>query len=173
MIVSGRGGIALRGAMALMAAAACVALGLWAARRLARREEMLNAWEGALLRMEGAVTHSGAGLRDVLKAGARDELPVLGELALRLQQTPAAGADALLSGLPWNPLLTDAERNALLECLRGLFSPTLTSQAQAIAYALEQWAVFRRLGREAMDKNGRLYVNLGWLSGAALFILLC
>ena len=156
-----------------MAAAACVALGLWASRRLSRRETLLNAWEGALIRMEGAVTHSGAGLRDVLRSGGEDRLTELKELSRRMELQPAASPDALLSALPWDPLLTEAERDALLACLRGLFSPTLTQQAQAIAYARDQWAVFRRLSREALDRNGRLYVSLGWLSGAALFIFLC
>ena len=163
----------VRDAAAPLAAAACVMLGGWAARRLSRREDMLSAWEGALIRMEGAVTHSGAGLRDVLKAGAADGVPLLSELARRMEEQPAAAPAALLDGLSWDPLLLPPEKEALAHCLEGLFSPTLNQQAQAIAYALDQWRVFRRLGQEKREKNGRLYFSLGWLSGAALFILLC
>ena len=45
--------------IALLAAAACVALGALAANRLSLREKMLDAWDGALLRMEGAAARGG------------------------------------------------------------------------------------------------------------------
>ena len=165
--------MSMRMGAAVLAAAACVALGAWAARRLARREDLLNAWDSALIRMEGAITHSGAGLRDVLKIGAGQQIPLLSELARRMEESPAAAPGELIAALPWDPLLTPPEKETLLQCLEGLFSPSLTQQAQAVAYAREQWSVFRRISREVREKNGRLYWHLGWLSGAALFILLC
>ena len=157
---------------AMAAAGACVTLGMGASGRLAQREALLNTWDGALTRMEGAVTHSGAGLIDVLKKGAGEDCPVLAELSRRLAQAPAADPAALVKDLPWDGLLSPAERETLSACLLSLFAPTLTQQARAIAAAREEWAVFRRQCREKRDRDGKLYASLGWLGGAAAFILL-
>ena len=163
----------MRGALALLAAGCCVALGGRAARRLEQREKLLNAWDGALMRMEGAVTHSGEGLKDVLRRGVGQGTEMLSALARDLQRTPAADPEALIAALPWDERMTEMERDTLRECLLSLFSPSLEQQARAIAYCREQWAVFRRKGRETRERDGRLYAGLGWLAGAAAFILLC
>ncbi len=163
----------MNGLLALAAAGGCAALGMGASRRLAKRCSLLAAWDGALLRMEGTVTHSGAGLIDVLKQGAGEESAVLQELIRRMEASPAAFPEALTDGLPWDDLLSADERETLAACLRGLFSPTLTQQAQALAAARDQWAVHLRRCREKREQDGKLYVSLGWLGGAAAFILLC
>ncbi len=163
----------MNGLLALVAAGACAALGMGASRRLSKRCALLAAWDGALLRMEGAVTHSGAGLMAVLKQGLEEENAVLQELIRRLQASPAASPEALTDGLPWDEQLSPDERQTLSACLRGLFSPTLTQQGQALAAAREQWAVYLRRCREKREQDGKLYVSLGWLGGAAAFILLC
>ena len=163
----------MNGLLALAAAGACAALGMGASRKLAQREALLTAWDGALLRMEGAVTHSGAGLMAVLKRGAGEDNPVLEELIRRLSQSPAASPEELTAALPWDELLSPDERETLTACLRGLFCPTLTQQAQALAAARDQWAVLLRRCREKREQDGKLYVSLGWLGGAAAFILLC
>ena len=160
-------------ALAVLGAGACVALGRSAAERLNRRDALLQAWESALLRMEAAVNHSGAELTDVLRRGAEENEPILPELIKRLETMPAAPVEALLDALPWDSLLLPAERGVLNDCLAGLFSPSLQAQSQAISYARSQWAVFRSSCREAREKNTRLYTSLGWLGGAAAFILLC
>ncbi len=162
----------MNGLYALAAAGACAALGMSASRRLVRREALLAFWDGALLRMEGAVTHSGAGLIDVLRQGAGEKCGVLEELIRRLVASPAAPPEALIGSLPWDELLSSAERDALSACLRGLFSPTLTQQAQAIAATRDTWALLLRRCREKRERDGRLYVSLGWFAGAAAFILL-
>ncbi len=162
----------MNGLYAFAAAGACAALGMSASRRLARREALLAFWDGALLRMEGAVTHSGAGLADVLRQGAGEKCPALEELIRRLLASPAASPDAMTDALPWDELLSPAERDTLSACLRGLFSPTLNQQAQAIEAARDEWAVHLRRSREKRERDGRLYVSLGWLAGAAAFILL-
>lgn len=163
----------MNGVLALTAAGACAVFGMNASRKLAQREALLNAWNEALLRMEGTVTHSGAGLLDVLKQGAGEENAVLHELIRRMEASPAASPEALTSGLPWDDLLVPDERETLAACLRGLFSPTLAQQAQALSAARDQWAVCLCRCREKREKDGRLYVSLGWLGGAAAFILLC
>lgn len=159
--------------LAVLGAGACVALGRSAAERLNRRDALLQAWESALLHMEAAVNHSGAELKDVLRRGAEEENAVLSELLRRMEATPAASTDALLVALPWDSLLLPNEQDTLKNCLASLFSPSLQAQAQALSYALAQWAVYRSSFREARDKNARLYASLGWLGGAAVFILLC
>ena len=163
----------MNGLLGLAAAGACAAWGMGASRRLARRCALLTAWDGALLRMEGAVTHSGAGLTAVLKQGTGEENAVLEALIRRMDASPAASPEALTVGLPWDELLAPDERETLSACLRGLFSPTLTQQAQALAAARDQWAVYLRRCREKRERDGKLYVSLGWLGGAAAFILLC
>ena len=160
-------------ALAVLGAGACVALGIGAAERLNRRDRMLQAWEKALFRMDAAVNHSGAELKEVLRRGAEEENAVLSELLRRMEATPAASTDTLLAALPWDGLLLSAERDTLQNCLASLFSPSLQAQAQALSYALAQWAVYRSACRETREKNIRLYTSLGWLGGAAVFILFC
>ena len=155
---------------AVLGAGACVALGMGAMNRLNRREEALTAWENALLRMEAAIAHSAATLSEALLRG---NMPALLELRRRLKDRPAASAEELLSGLPLENTLLPAELDTLQNCLSLLFSPSLQEQAQALAYARSQWALYRKASREARDKNARLYVSLGWLGGAAVFILMC
>ena len=163
----------MNGLYALAAAGGCAALGMNASRKLAQREALLTRWDGALLRMEGAVSHSSAGLMAVLRQGAGEGNAVLEELVRRLLASPAASQETLMESLPWDELLSSAERETLSACLRSLFSPTLAQQAQALAAARDQWAVHLRCCREKREQDGKLYVSLGWLAGAAAFILLC
>lgn len=161
-------------ALALLGASACVALGMSAANRLNLREAVLQAWESALLRMDAAVNHSAAPLEEVLRRGAADDnLPVLTELLSRLETLPASSASELLDRLPWEDTLLPAEKETINDCLTALFSPSLQTQSQVLAYAQSQWRMYRQSCREARDKNARLYTSLGWLGGAAIFILLC
>lgn len=159
--------------LALLAAAACIALGALAAGRLSAREKLLNAWEGALRRLEVLVAQGGEGLPQVLKKAAGEETPLLRQAAGLLEAEPALAPEALLARLPWDALLTPAERETLQDALTGLFAPRAEMQLQALGYAREQWALFRRIGREARESSARLYASLGWLAGAAVFILLC
>ena len=160
-------------ASALLGAGACVALGMSAANRLNLREAGLQTWENALLRMDAAVNNSAAPLVEVLRRGAADNLPVLLELISRLETRPASSASELLDRLPWEDTLLPAEKETINDCLTALFSPSLQTQSQALAYAKSQWRMYRQSCREARDKNVRLYTSLGWLGGAAVFILLC
>ena len=161
-------------ALAVLGAGACVALGINAAGRLNRREAVLRAWENALLRMDAAVNHSAAPLEEVLRRGAADDnLPVLTALMQRLNTMPASSAAELLDGLPWEDTLRPAEKETVKDCLMALFSPSLQTQSQALAYAQSQWRMYRQSCCEAREKNARLYISLGWLGGAAVFILLC
>ena len=160
-------------ALAVLGAGTCVALGMYAADRLARREAMLLAWENALIRMDTAVNHSGAELKEVLRHGAAEKEPVLLELLGRLETAPASSSEELLDNLPWNDLLLPAERDTLSECLKALFSLSIQAQAQALSYAFAQWVAYRKACGKTREKNARLYLSLGWLGGAAAFILLC
>ena len=124
--------------------------------------------------MDAAVNHSAAPLEDVLGRGAGDDnLPVLTALMQRMKSMPASSTSELLDGLPWEDTLLPPERGALNDCLTALFSPSLQTQSQALAYAQSQWRMYRQSCCEAREKNARLYISLGWLGGAAVFILLC
>jgi len=153
--------------------AACAAAGHLAARYLIARDRRLAVWEEALLRMEGELRRGGAELPALLRRSAGESLPALAALADRLSADPAAAPEKLLAALPGEPLLQREEEAALRQCLTALFTPDLDRQRRALSMALEQWALFRGKAREAKDKNARLYRSLGWLSGAALMILLC
>lgn len=155
---------------AALAAAACVALGMGASRRLSLREKILSQWDAALLRMKGALDR-GESLNHVLREGKGE--PTVDALSQRMAESPALPPEQLLRDLPWNDALSSPEREALGECLLALFSPSLSQQAEALAYARAQWSPFPLKARAAREKDGKLYVSLGWLAGAALFILLC
>lgn len=157
---------------ALLGAAACVGLGFAANDRAHRRADHLKAWDGALLRMENAVVHTAAPLTEALAKGAQEGEPVLKALLERLKTAPAAAPRAFLKDLPWNPLLAREEQKVLQDCLLSLFSASLQEQAQALSYARAQWARLLAQAAEKRERTGKLYLSLGWLGGAAVFILL-
>lgn len=156
--------------MALTGAICCVALGWLAARGLRNREKSVQGWERAFLQMEGALKTGGVPLPGLLKAG---NLPCLDEGADLLARQPALSPQAWFSLLPRDPSLTDGEWAVVEDALLGLFSPSPLIQLQQLSYARQQWARFSALCRESAEKNIRLYQALGWLSGAAVFILMC
>ena len=119
----------MNGLYALAAAGSCAALGMSAARRLTRREALLTAWDGALLRMEGAVTHSGMGLTDVLRQGMGEGNAALEELIRRLSRTPAAAPEAL-SKQEVKEILTNAVSKA--PALDALFPGLAQRPAQRL-----------------------------------------
>ena len=158
---------------AALAAAVCVSGGLLSARHLAARLRSLEGWERALMHMRCALETETAALPALLAAGATQGPAALSALKTLLDTAPAQEPSVLLASLPRDPLLTEAEIAALRACLRGLFAPTPASQLQALAYAQDQWTRFCQDARERQTRSGRLYPQLGWLAGAAVFILLC
>ena len=158
---------------ALLAAGGCALLGALCARRLDARERAMEFWENALARMASAVETGGAGLPEILRAGADGGENTLAQAARLLEEKPALSQGDWLSALVWEPLLTERETAALRDALSGLFAATVGPQKKALAQAQEKWRGFARAAREAADKNRRLYCSLGFLGGAALFILLC
>ncbi|MCR4885442.1 MAG: stage III sporulation protein AB [Clostridiales bacterium] len=86
---------------------------------------------------------------------------------------PAADGEEAIRALPWPAAFSPEEKAALTECLLGLFSPEKESQLRALQRAGEQWRRFSLATRESREKNAALYRKLGWLAGAAVFILLC
>ena len=175
-------------AAACIAAAACVLAGCGAARRLAEREKTLSAWEEKLIRMESEARRGGAALPALLREGSAGEADALRALADRLEADPAADAEEAIRALPWPAAFSPEEKAALTECLPGLFAPEKESQLRALQRAGEQWRRFALAARESREKNAALYRKLGysridnyppydrklgWLAGAAVFILLC
>ncbi len=158
---------------ALLAAGACAAAGRGASVRLEKRERLLRAWEEALARMERAVEQGGAALPETLRRGAGGRVEVLDQLADSIAQTPAQAPEEAVARLSWDPLLTAPEKETLKDCLLSLFSPDAETQLRALSYARTQWTISCKSARETRDKNSRLYLSLGWLAGAGVFILLC
>ena len=158
---------------AVLAAGACAAAGHGASGRLEKREKLLRAWGEALSRMERAVERGGAALSAVLRRGAGEGVETLNRLADILDENPAQAPEAMLDRLAWDPLLTPREKETLADCLLELFSPDRETQLRALAEARSQWMIFCQSAREIREKNSRLYVSLGWLAGAGMFILLC
>ena len=158
---------------ALLAAGGCVALGMQASEGLNKREKLLRDWDGALARMETVIRQGGAPLTEVLRRGAGDSVAPLAALAAEIKTAPAQAPEAFLSRLSWDGLWTPAEKEALAECLEALFSPVPEAQVRALTQARQELALARSAAREKREKNGRLFVSLGWLAGAAAFILLC
>lgn len=159
--------------LAALAAALCIALGMMAANRLSERERLLNAWEDMLQRLEIRVNGSGDALPRMLEDCARGTGLCLEKAAARWAENPALSPEEWMENISWEPLLTPAEKETLKDCLRGLILPHREQQLQALSFAREQWARFRRISREAWENNARLYSSLGWLAGAAVFILIC
>lgn len=158
--------------LALMAAVSCAALGGVFARRIRAREEILVAWDGALQRMESAVSR-GCELSEVLAEGAGRQVPLLAEAEKQLRLRPAASPREAAAALPWEDCLLPEEREILTACLEGLFSPVPQTQLLSLRLARSQWRTPVQSARESRRKYGRLCVRLGCLAGAALFILIC
>ena len=147
----------------------CIALGLYAARRLREREKSLGLWEEAMIFLSQAVSRGGLPLADLMEEGKTDSLK---RAAALIRQNPALSAEELIQSLSPDPFLTDPEWQAVCALIRGLFSPHREGQLAAIRHAGDQFARYAALFREAAEKNIRLYRNLGWLAGAAVLILI-
>ena len=156
---------------ALTALAACAAAGHLQARSLAVREQRLRAWAEAWERAEGALRRGGEELPALLRLAAGQDVPALAGLARQLEENPGLAPGDLL--LPQEPLLSPAETEALLACLPALFSPDPGRQLAAVERTREAAERLCRAALEKKEKNGRLSVSLGWLAGAAAFLLLC
>ncbi len=158
--------------LAVLAAGLCGLIGILAAGRLQKRENSLMHWQEALVRMENAITHGQLPLPDVLMAGG-ERVELLNDLAKHLQAEPVIGLMALWRSVEPDDLLTEPEWALLTGCMEGLSATSLEMQRTAVHYAREQWVQYLTAGRMARERNARLYQSLGWLCGAALFILLC
>ena len=158
--------------LALAAAVSCAALCALASRRLGARWRLARAWADAVERMAEAV-RQGNPTGEVLRRGAGKEVPLLGQAADALDARPAQAPGEWLAGLAWDALLLPEEKDALAACLSGLLTPDRDGQLCALARCSDRWAEVVRRCRGEWDQNGGLYRHLGWLSGAALFILMC
>lgn len=155
--------------LAVFSCFSCVLAGHWAARRVMLRLNAAQAWDDALRRMENAV-ETGATVTEALRSG---RTPFLDRAAEALRLSPAQTTDAWLAALPWEEMLTARERDVLSACLRGLFAASREEQRRALDHGLLLWQDTLRACRDKKEACGGLYRRLGWLSGAALFILMC
>ena len=158
--------------LAALSAVACGALGTLYSRRMSLRHRLIAAWDEALQRMEIAVLHGGA-LGEILTAGAGEQLPLLRTAAEQLRLCPAMEREAWLSALCWGDLLNPPDREILAAALMGLWAADREEQLRALRYGQAQWRLILETSRERQARSAGLYSRLGWLAGAALFILAC
>ena len=159
--------------LAVLAAAACIGLGMLAAGRLSERERLLNAWEEVLRRLEMHLDSGCDALPPLLRDCTRGTGVCLEKAAEEWERNPVMLPEAWMKTIAWEPLLTPPEADALKQCLEGLLLPQRAQQMQTLLSIRNQWTLFRRISREARENNARLYSSLGWLAGAAVFILIC
>ncbi len=156
--------------LALTASVACAALGTLYSRRLRDRDTLVRRWGEALESMESAVLR-GCDLVQVLLSFR--ESVFLKQAAARLDACPTESPAEWAAALPWEEGLLPRERETLAQCLRGLTAPNQDMQLLSLRSARRQWQDVMKESRRAKDAWGTLAVKLGWLSGAALFILMC
>jgi len=156
--------------LAVIGAICCIALGMLSGKRIKDRENCLSEWERALMHMEGALQAGGMAVPELMEAGGSAILMLTAE---KLRENPALTPEQLFSLLPAQAPLTAPEREVISALFSGIFAPDRERQLRAVSYARQQMARHASLYREAAEKNIRLYQSLGWLSGAAAFILMC
>lgn len=156
--------------LAALSAAACAGLGAWAGLRLARRDVRLRRWQQALLSVRAACAYARMPPARAVLAGAA-HIPQLKTLSERMESGDAALADPLC-GLARDTLLTPAERAVLLSCWEALLRGDALEQQQAFDYALARFEAFCACAERARERNARLYVTLGCLGGACIFLTL-
>lgn len=155
---------------ALIGALCCIMLGRKAAVTIREREKCLDQWHQAMIRMESTIEGGGLPLPGLLEAGG---IPWLAQAAKLLRENPALSPAEMLAAFPPEAHFTLPEREVIDDLIIGLFSPDRQRQLQAVRHGEEQWRYFLQRYRMKAEKNIRLYQSLGWLSGAAAFILLC
>lgn len=161
-----------RAFFALTAAALCAGKGLKERNRLCRREETLSWWLSALRRLHEAFSLRGASIPQALLFSSGGEDNPLSQLAKALSEAPSSDVQGMIGGLSFDPLLSMEEVSALKGCLLSLFSPELSCQASAASRAAGQFEEYLNLAAEKRGRLGKTYTSLGFLAGAALFILL-
>lgn len=157
--------------LACTCAVCCAGLGVFSALRLDRRAAVTRVWANALRRMESAAAHLSLPLEDLLRYGAGDEVPALSRMADALSARPQMGAGALIPDRP--PEMAPSEWREIDRCLSALDGENRLLQLEALRQArLFLTPLCRKAAADASRlKKARLAV--GFLSGAALFILLC
>lgn len=156
--------------MGLVGAGCCMALGLQQAGRAEKRGDDMESWERAMLKMAGAIEAGGRGLPEILEAS---EIPQLQAGAQLLRQQPALSPEQWAEHLPRDEWLKPAEWALLRQGLMGLFAPLPAQQLREMAYARKRFTPLSAQAREEAGRRGKLYRALGWLGGAAVFILIC
>lgn len=132
---------------------------------------LLSLWQEALERMDTAAGQE-LPLPDILRAGDAGRGGLLAQATALLRFRPTVGPEEWIAALPKEKLLRKEERQALEECLLGLWAPHPVWQKRALERAESQWREFLRENGQRRGRP-RLYRQLGILGGAAMFILLC
>lgn len=156
---------------ALAPAAACVLAGQGGAMRLQKRVKLLECWDAALARLESAAVDAGLGSADALGRCVQKDTPQLSQLLALMEAQPASSPESWLSSLSWEEPLSSREKEILAGFFLSFLSPFPEAQSRGMGYARQRWREALGDAQKAREANARLYRSLGWLSGAALFIL--
>ena len=161
----------MRAVFAFLCLIACGAIGTLSGSRVSRRLSAAARWDGILYRMEASAAR-GHPIAEILLSAAEKEDQALLQSARLLQKTPAISQEAWLAAFMWDDLLTPKERSILRGGLAALFSPSREEQTKGLREARRQWNTVLSACEKDGQRLGRLYRQLGWLGGAALFILM-
>lgn len=156
--------------MAVAGALACAALGMLMGTRLSRRCARLRNWQQALFIIRAQCVYARAPLWQALKAGGA----YVDALTAIAQSVESKGADpfALFGNLRRDALLTSEEWAVLASCMQALAHGGAAEQDLALTYASERFRGFCESAQAKRDRDTRLFISLGWLGGACVFLLL-
>lgn len=161
----------IRMVCAVLAAGACVLLGMEASHRLKSRVANLSAWLRALEMMDLKLLHDGIPLREVVLQDGD------GEVAKRLAAFSRALAEnpRITSAQAWQSSGKAAdtpEEKVLAACFLALGTGVIEKRRAAIAQAMEQLKVLKKEAEEKAQRDCKLFRSLGLAAGAALLLIL-
>ena len=161
----------IRMVCAVLAAGACVLLGMEASHRLKSRVANLSAWLRALEMMDLKLLHDGIPLREVvLQDGDGEVVKRLAAFSRALAENPR-----ITSAQAWQSSGKTAdtpEEKVLAACFLALGTGVIEKRRAAIAQAMEQLKVLKKEAEEKAQRDCKLFRSLGLAAGAALLLIL-
>ena len=156
---------------AVLAAGACVLLGMEASQRLKGRVEHLASWLRALEMIDLKLAHEGIALREVvLMEGDGETARRLSAFSRALKENPRfTAAQAWQS----SGKSSDApEDKVLAACFSTLGTGLVEKRRTAIAQSMEQLKALKKEAEEKAQRDCKLYRSLGLAGGAVLLLIL-
>ncbi len=169
----------LKAAAALIVFGGCAAMGAWKARKLGQRLDVLSALLASVLRLATLLEYQNLTLAvAVREIGQATDRAFWEMFSQRLQTSHHTGAawrwamEKARADCAGFAALQREETEALEEFSRTLGSIDLESQKKSIARLQARLEEILHTVREKNEKQGKLYRQIGVLSGLALGLLL-